>query len=191
MAILRELSVFVRFASVCRSVGAEGFDPRSFRFDRVRLRSMSSVREYVVEDPELGPRRAYLSSTVANMANVTAKTVTTWVSSDAAAPPAPLRGWAPRSDCNPSGRWLIDATMADEAWGRTTQVGAPRDSDLDGERQRLADERAMFELERRVGNVEMIAQIELDVIGNIIESVESIVFPLKRPILRNINLSHR
>lgn len=121
---------------------------------------MSSVREYVVEDPELGPRRAYLSSTVANMANVTAKTVTTWVSSDAAVPPAPLRGWAPRSECNPSGRWLIDATMADEAWGRTTQVGAPRDSDLDGERQRLADERAMFELERRVFEESRIQQLE-------------------------------
>jgi hypothetical protein len=122
---------------------------------------MSSVREYVVEDPELGPRRAYLSSTVADMANVTPKTVTTWVSSDTgSAPPAPLRGWAPRSDCNPSGRWLIDADMVDAAWGRTTPVEAQQATELDSERQRLADERAMFELERRVFEESRIQQLE-------------------------------
>ena len=112
---------------------------------------MSSVREYTVVDPEVGRRRAYPTSTVADMAGVTPKTVVTWVSDSGASASAPLRGWAPRTDANPSGRWLVDADLADEAWGAKKVPGRPADDDaLRADRERLDEERAVFELERRV-----------------------------------------
>lgn len=125
---------------------------------------MSSVRECWVIDPELGRRRAYLTSTVAQMADVTSKTITAWVSDEGTAAPAPLRGWAPKSEANQSGRWLIDADMADEAFG----TGIPRKSEvldeaLQVERDRLAEERAVFDLERRVFEESRIEQLENEV----------------------------
>ena len=127
---------------------------------------MSSVREYTVEDPELGPRRAYLTSVVADMANVTPKTVTTWVADSGAQAPAPLRGWAPKTEVNRSGRWLIDADMADAAFGRSQRVPENATVDtaaLDSERAQLAEERAVFDLERRVFEESRIEQLENEV----------------------------
>lgn len=120
---------------------------------------MSSVREYRAVDPEVGVRRAYTAATVAEMANVTSKTVTLWVSEHGTAAPAPLRGWAPRSEANPTGRWLIDADLADEAFGYSH--GAPsEDSAVANERQQLAEERAVFDLERRMFESSRIEQLE-------------------------------
>lgn len=122
---------------------------------------MSSVREYVVVDPNVGRRRAYMTSTVAKMADVTPKTVTTWVANDGASAPAPLRGWAPKTDANPSGRWLIDADLADEAFGRrVVSDDAITDAALLDERARLDEERAVFDLERRVFEQSRIEQLE-------------------------------
>ena len=122
---------------------------------------MSSVREYTVVDPELGHRRAYLTSTVAEMANVTSKTITAWVCPGGTAAPAPLRGWAPKTDVNPTGRWLIDADLADAAFGSGSAVGAlDADTALSVERERLTEERTLFELERRVFEESRIAQLE-------------------------------
>lgn len=123
---------------------------------------MSSVREYSVVDHEVGRRRAYATATVAAMAHVTPKTVVTWVSDFGASPSAPLRGWAPKTEANPSGRWLVDADMADEAWG--SGAGTPSQSFADEtlavERERLSEERSLFELERRVFEESRIAQLE-------------------------------
>lgn len=126
---------------------------------------MSYVREYAVIDPELGRRRAYTTTAVAAMANVTPKTVTTWVSDGGGAAPAPLRGWAPKSGVNQSGRWLIDADMADDAFGgvRTATTMLPASDPLAGERERLAEERAVFDLERRVFEESRIVQLENEV----------------------------
>lgn len=120
---------------------------------------MSSVREYRAVDPEVGLRRAYTAATVAEMANVTSKTVAMWVSEHGTAPPAPLRGWAPRSEANPSGRWLIDADLADEAFGHSDRA-ASGDVSVATERQQLADERALFDLERRMFEASRIEQLE-------------------------------
>jgi len=120
---------------------------------------MSSVREYRAVDPEVGLRRAYTAATVAEMANVTSKTVTIWVSENGTAPPAPLRGWAPRSESNPTGRWLIDADLADDAFGDPGRALSP-DTGLAAERQQLAEERALLDLERRTFESSRIEQLE-------------------------------
>ncbi len=122
---------------------------------------MSSVREFSVVDPEVGRRRAYATSTVAQMADVTPKTVVTWVSDTGASPSTPLRGWAPKTQANPSGRWLVDADMVDAAWGSGVTPNRPADDDnLLGERERLVEERTLFELERRVFEESRIEQLE-------------------------------
>lgn len=132
----------------------------TFSFDCVMLLPMSSVREFMVDDPELGLRRAYSTATVAEMANVTQKTITSWVSSEGTASPVPLRGWAPKSEHNRTGRWLIDADMADTAFSGSTNVVAGVDIGLRVERERLEEERAVFELERRVFEESRIEQLE-------------------------------
>ena len=131
-------------------------------FVDVSFLPMSSVREYSVVDHEAGRRRAYATATVANMAGVTPKTVVTWVSDAGASPSAPLRGWAPKTEVNPSGRWLVDADMADEAWGSgaLTRTQTFEDETLIAERERLSEERSLFELERRVFEESRITQLE-------------------------------
>jgi len=92
--------------------------------------------------------------------------VNAWVAESGAAAPAPLRGWGPMTEANLSGRWLIDADMADEAFGQgqrppdavTVESGA-----LDAERALLAEERAVFDLERRVFEGSRIEQLENEV----------------------------
>lgn len=122
---------------------------------------MSTVREYSVVDHQDGRRRAYATATVAEMAGVTPKTVVTWVSASGASPSAPLRGWAPKTDANPSGRWLVDADMADEAWGSAGGANStPVNGALVAERERLNEERSLFELERRVFEESRITQLE-------------------------------
>jgi len=72
--MFREIPVCVRFCSrICHLIFSD-VDPGSITFVGVRLFPMSSVREFIVVDPDLGPRRAYLTSVVADMANVTSKT---------------------------------------------------------------------------------------------------------------------
>ena len=133
--------------------------PQPIVFECVRCFPMSSLREFRAVDPEVGTRRAYTAAQVAEMANVTSKTVTLWVSEKGTAPPAPLRGWAPRSEANPTGRWLIDADLADEAFGQSTPTEA-MDPGLQAGIERLAEERALFDMERRMYEASRIEQLE-------------------------------
>lgn len=116
---------------------------------------VATRREYYVETVE-GPRRAYGTATVAEMADVTAKTVTVWMGPDGH-PPQPLQGWAPGTAVNPSGRWLIDADMVDAAFG----VESPA-NDLAEERRRLDEERTLLQMERDVFERSRLEQLETE-----------------------------